>query len=111
MSKDNLTLSQCTKADLLWIIEYLTRFGDEYKLKHALNELWYEKEKQRIDEAGKYAKRADEKRRKYIELMRPYEGQRWADIPHDTIVAADKLLREARNADKMYMKLIGIKEK
>ena len=28
----------------------------------------------------------------------------------DTIVAADKLIREARNADKMYMKLIGITE-
>ena len=114
MSKDHLTLIDCTKADLLWIINRLVCFGggsDDYYLQRALNELWYEKQKQRIAEADKYAKLAATKRREYIELLGPYDGQRWADIPHDTIVAADKLIREARNADKMYMKLIsGITE-
>lgn len=103
MSKDNLTLSECTKADLLWIIKYLTRFGggsDDYYLKRALNQLWYEKEKQRIDEANKYAKLADAKRREYIELLSPYNGQPLISIPTKVLNRADKLMKEARDADQ-----------
>lgn len=110
MSKDHLTLSDCTKADLLWIIKRMSVMRGDYYLQRALNDLWYEKEKQRIAEADKYAELADAKRREYIELLGPYDGQPLLSIPMRVLNKADKLMKEAQEADKKYMKLIGITE-
>ena len=113
MGKDHLALSDCTKADLLWIIKRLICFGggsSDHYLQRALNDLWYEKEKQRIEEADKYAKLADSKRRECIELLGPYDGQPLLSIPLKVLNKADKLMKEAQEADKKYMKLSGIKE-
>lgn len=111
--KDHITLNDCTKADLLWIINRLVSFGggsDDYYLKRALNELWYEKQKQRIAEAEKYAKVADAKRREYIKLLEPYDGKPIVSIPMKVLNEADRLMKEAQVADKKYMKLMDIGE-
>ena len=108
--KDHITLNECTKADLLWIINRLTIMQGDYYLKRALNDLWYEKEKQRIAEADKYAKLANTKRREYIELLGPYDGQSIMSIPMKVLDKADTLMKEAQAADKKYMKLMGITE-
>lgn len=50
-NKDHITLSECTKEDLLWIIKRMSVLRGDYYLEKALNELWYEKEMKRIDEA------------------------------------------------------------
>ena len=110
-NKSHITLSECTKAELLWIINRLVCFGggsSDYYLQRALNDLWYEKEKQRIAEAQKYAKLADTKRRECIELLGPYDGQPLPSIPMNVLDKADRLMKEAQAADKKYMKLMDI---
>ena len=109
--KDHITLNECTKADLLWIINRMSVMHGAYYLERALNELWYEKEKQRIAEADKYRKIVAEKTRAYNDLMQPYDGQFYSSIPDSVIHKAAKLTREADAAQKKFMSLMGIKLK
>lgn len=62
-------LEKLSKADLIWIIERMSAFGQERYLNQALNELRYEKANQRIAEAERIAHLADEKRRAYCNFM------------------------------------------
>ena len=112
MSKDHLTLGDCTKADLLWIIKYMIRFGgsDDYYLQRALNQLWYEKEKQRIDEGDKYLEISNAKLSEYFSLMQQHQGKSFLEIPDGVLEKAAQLLKEAEAADKKWRKSLGLKE-
>ena len=106
-----MTLSQCSKEDLLWVIKRLCQANPgrvQHDLERVLIDLDYEKEKYRINEAEKYNNLADEKRREYIALLKPYEGARFIDIPLEVLEKADKALKEARQADQKYAKLLGL---
>ncbi len=111
MRKDEkLTLGQCSKADLLWVIKRVQMLMGPNTtwnyIDKALNDLLYEKQKQRINEAERVAAKADAKSRAYIELLKPYEGKRIVDIPIDVINHADSLIKEARKLDERYKKLM-----
>ena len=108
MKKKTLKLGGYSKADLIWIIEYLVRWNGDFYLERALSDLKYQKELARIDEADKYSAIADKKRREYIDLLAPYDGKRWCDIPADVVRRATAAMKEAQAADKKYMSLMGI---
>lgn len=80
----------------------------ELYINRALNDLWYEKQKRRINEAEAVAAMADAKRREYIDLLKPYEGKKIVDIPIDVINHADSLIKEARKLDERWKKLMTI---
>lgn len=108
---DKLTISQCSRLDLLWVINRVQMLMGPSSTRHyidrALNDLWYEKQKQRINEAERVAAKADAKRREYIELMKPYEGKRLIDVPIEVINRSADLLNEAREMDEKWEKLMG----
>lgn len=109
-----MTLSDCTKADLLWIINRVKQrylHNVDFEIQRALNDLEYEKIRQRHDEAERYVLLANEKRREYIELLSPYDGMKIIDIPLPVLDKADKLLKKAREYDKRWNKLIGLDDK
>lgn len=60
-----------------------------------------------MDRADALAKRADEARRRYIALLAPYEGKRLMDIPSAVLERCQRLLDEARKADKEWTRLMG----
>lgn len=104
-----MTLQECTRADLLWIIDRMCMYSlGKHELDRALNDLTYEKEKARIEEAKKYAKIADEKRRGYISVMAPYDGMKFGDIPMEVLEKAAELQTQAAAADQKWAKLMGI---
>ena len=107
-----MDLTKFSKADLIWIVNRALQMASlsnsDYYLRRAISDLGYEKEKQRIASAEKYSKIADEKRRQYIELLSAYDGQRLIDIPLEVLNKADKLIKEANEADKKWSKLVGI---
>lgn len=106
--KDHITLNECTKADLLWIINRMSVMHGAYYLECALNELWYEKEKQRLAEASKYRKIVAEKMRAYSDLLQPYDGKPYSSIPDSVIHKAANLAKESDAAQKKFMSLMGI---
>lgn len=107
MSNSN-NLERLSKADLIWVIRRMSSLGNEYYLKQAMNDLRYEKELQRITEAEKYSRVANEARLEYIALLEPYDGVRLVDIPIDVLNTAEVLMKEARAADKQCMRLMSI---
>lgn len=102
-------LADCTKAELIQIIKHLTNGADQdLRLARALDYIWYQRTDQRMDRADALAKRADEARRRYIALLAPYEGKRLMDILTSVLDRAQRLLDEARKADKEWARLMGI---
>lgn len=106
-----MTLQQCTKKELLYIIERLKQrynFSLDYFINSILSDMEYQREMKKIDEAGKLNEISIAKRKEYAQLLKPYEGKRFADIPMDILKKADSLLKEAQKADKEYLKLMDI---
>ena len=101
-------LADCTKAELIRIIKYLIGGdGQNLQLDRALDYIWYQRTDQRMDRADALAKQADEARRRYIALLAPYEGKRLMDIPASVLERCQRLLDEARAADKEWARLMG----
>lgn len=111
MAKDNITLNECTKADLIWIIKrilQMTAFGSQnHYLMRALADLNYEKEKQALDDAEKIAALADQCRMEYIEILAPYDGKPIKDIPLEILDKAAEAMDTAQALDKKWNKLMG----
>ena len=107
-----MRLSDCTKADLLWIIKTMCKYDlSDRTLRLALNDLAYEKERERIDRADQLVKTARDASQRYIELLKPYEGMPILDVPLDVLKQADAALAESRAANKQWAKLMGVKIK
>lgn len=105
-----MKLSDCTKADLLWVIEQLCDrylFDGEFYLERTLSALSFKKEQDRLDQARKYAETTDTARKRWVDLMAPYDGWRIIDIPIDVIQQADAAMQEAKAADNKWRQLMG----
>lgn len=106
-----MTLSECTKADLLWIIERIEcRYLSEgkYAVKRALGELALEKQQHIYNVADNVADKANQKRQQYIKLMEPYVGMRLSEIPLPVLEKGAALIQEAEALDEKWNELMGI---
>ena len=105
-------LRACSKDDLIWIIKrvlLMTTLTDwDYYVSRALGDLRYEKDRRKLNKADEYADLSYKKRLEYIELLSPYDGVPFKDIPLDVLQKADKAMNEAQAADKKWNKLMGI---
>lgn len=107
-----MNLSDCTKADLLWIIKTMCKYDlSDRNLRLALNDLEYEKEQERLDRADQARQAASAASQRYIELMKPYEGMPLTEVPMDVLNQADVAMAESRAANKQWAKLMGVKMK
>lgn len=107
-----MTLNDCTRAELLFVIDSLKRHhfsNGDYYLKLALLDVEAQREKARFAEAEKYSQLSSEKRQAYIELLSPYEGRPIGEVPFSVIARGKRLLEEAHEADRKWAKLMGVK--
>ena len=109
MTKD---LSKYSKKDLIWIIERMisNSLGQSWYLDRAIGELEYQKEMETLQEAERVSALAHKYRMEYIDLLTPYDGKLWSEIPIDTLKKAEQAMKKARSFDKRYCKLMGFKE-
>jgi hypothetical protein len=97
-----------SKEDLIWIINRMCAFDGDWSLKEALRMLEYDKDMKRIDEADRIAKQSHTLRRKYIDLLMPFEGKRINEIPVEILEEASAAMKEAQSLDKKWCKLMGV---
>ena len=106
-----MTLQQCTKAELLWVIDRACMHNlSDWAIKAALSDLVLEKIQKNADEADRLRKFAYEKRMEYIELMKPYDGWKIIDIPMDVLKKAQAALDAAQEADRKWDKLMRVQK-
>ena len=99
-----MTLQQCTKADLLWVIDRACKHNlSDWAIKAALDDLELEK-------IRKLTQFANEKRMEYIDLMKPYDGWKFIDIPLDVLKKAQAALKQAEEAERKWAKLMGLQK-
>lgn len=103
-------LKDCTKEELIFVIKRLQLYNQSQShfVQRALNDVEEERERKKMDEAGKAADYAFQKRQEYIDLLTPYEGKRLVDIPDSVLKKADAAMREAKKADRRWNKIMGI---
>ena len=107
-----MNLSGCTKADLLWIIKTMCKYDlFDLSLQRALNDLEWEKERDRLARADQALQASSAAYQRYIELMAPYDGASLMDVPMDVLKQADAAMAESRAANKQWAKLMGVKMK
>lgn len=107
-----MNLSDCTKVDLLWIIKQICKDElSDHRLQWALNDLEYEKERERLDCAKQLLQVSSAASQRYIELLKPYEGMPLIEVPMDVLQQADAALAESTAANKQWAKLMGVKVK
>ena len=101
-----MTLKECTKEELIYILNRISRFSDyDYHINLALNEIEYKHQMKKIDEAQKWAEIAHDKRKEALELLKCYEGHKFSDIPPEILTQARKLFDEATAADNKWEKI------
>lgn len=105
-----MTLKQCTREELIFIIERLMfySFSNDYYLNMALRDVEDQRFDRKIEESQRLSKLSAQKRRAAVDLMKPYEGTPLSSVPASVLKKADVLLKEAREADRKWFKLNGI---
>lgn len=107
-----MKLKDCTKAELLWVIEQAERLSlsdISYYIDRALNDLEYKREMDRIEKAKELAEISHKAAMEYVDIMKPYEGQKIIDIPIEVLKKADSALKRSRDANQKWAKLMQIK--
>ena len=107
-----MKLKDCTKGELLWVIDHMKKnsFGViDHSIRNALDDLEYKREMDRIDQAKQLADTARKARMEYAELLKPYEGKKLTEIPLDVLKKADEAMRRAREVNKKWYRIMGIK--
>lgn len=108
MADSKINLARYSKADLVWIINRMAFRNGSAELFCAVRDLQCEKEKAQLAEADRLANLAHDKRMEYINLLSPYAGVRYIDIPLDVPKKADAAMKKAREADALWSKLMGV---
>lgn len=94
-----MTLKDCTKAELLWIIDRLRNRG-LYRLDTiisiALNDLEYQREQKKLDEADRLNEESARLRQQAAELLTPYEGKSILDVRQMCLTMRLPSLRKRR---------------
>ena len=109
-----LTLNDCTKADLIWIINRVLQMTTlnkaDYYINRALSDLSFEKENKAFNEAEKVNNQCKQKWDEYIAILAPYDGKPIKDIPLDVLHRAQVVYDEAVALDKKWTKLLGLED-
>lgn len=107
-----MKLQDCTKAELLWVIEQAERhsLGNiSYCIEMALVDLKHKREIDLMYQAKEQLEIANKSAMEYVEILKPYEGKKISEVPMDVLKKADSALKRSRIANRKWAKLMGIK--
>lgn len=104
-----MKLKDCTKEELIFVIERLqlyTLSGTEY-VQRALEDVEMRRDERKHEEARRLAALHSQKCLEYVGLLTPYDGKPFKDIPLEVLERAEAAMKEARDADAKWRRLMG----
>ena len=100
-----MKLKECTKDELIFIIQRLTIL-DKRNLESALIDVEYQRVRDKLAEAERWAEISKQNRDRYCELLKEYGKTKVLDIPIQAFTEMEECLKNANKADKKYDKLM-----
>ena len=103
-----MTLNQCTKEELIYIIKRAIgkhSFSEEQRqaeISSHLSDIKLQRSRKILKEADNWNKIAADNRQKYYDLLIGYKDTKLIDIPTDIIKQAETALKDAQFADKKW---------
>lgn len=104
-----MRLKDCTKEELIFVIERLQFYSlsGDYYVQRALRDVAEQREDRKLEETRRLTDVMLQNLQQYNELLGPYEGKSFADIPQDVMDRAVAALERYEAADKKWLKLMG----
>lgn len=99
-----MRIKDCTKEELIFLLKKLTddSFSAKFKLVSYLSEIEIKRSNKYIREADHWADRAEDFRKQYAEVLKPYRYCKVVDIPIHIIKEAERCLKEAEQCDRLW---------
>lgn len=105
-----MTLNDCTKAELIFIVKRLTCTPlGEHELAWVIRDVEQQRNEQIFEKTTQLADCSRKLRMEFCELMAPYEGKPLYEVPEAVLNRARECLKEAEKADRKWMQLNGIR--
>lgn len=99
-------LKKLTKDELIWLIERIKEHSlIRIPIEYALADLQAKRRKDVIDQMDEAAKKMSACMQRYIDLMEPYKGKRFSDIPLSVLEKMRAAIEEREAAEKEYNRL------
>lgn len=106
-----MTLKDCTKGELIHVIEQLGRYTGKYYVELALSDVERERERRKNKEAKRLLAIMDKKSKEIEHLYAPYNSDPHCQIPEGVVAKARAVAHEYDKAQLKWRKLMGIKIK
>lgn len=105
-----MKLKDCTKEELIFVIKRLQFYSlsNDHCVQRALGDVEEEREARKLEEARRLTDVRLQNLQQYNELLGPYEGKSFSDIPQDVMDRAVAALERYEAADMKWRKLMGI---
>lgn len=107
-----MTLKDCTKDELIFVIERLKFYGftaGDHYIRRALNDVEMQREDRKFEQSRQLREQAQKKFEEYSDLVRAYEGKPISDIPAGIMNKAAAIAREYDELNRKWLKVAGIK--
>ncbi len=107
--KDMPDLSKYTKDELIELCKAIAFYASPLRanqtIRYCLIEIDHRRNLKKIDEADKHADAAFKARAQSLELLKPYKGKPWTDIPLFVLEEMKRKLDIAQREERIYLKL------
>lgn len=102
-------LSRYTKEELIELVKAVSNYENHLHagdtIRYCLIGIESRRTKRKLEEAYAHSEAADAARKRYIELVRPYQGKPYSDIPLQTLKEMQKCLEEAAREETIFLRL------
>lgn len=102
-------LAKYTKEELIEILNEVVFLADPFQrngyLERAIGNARHKRQMRLIDKADQHAKRAFEARAEYLDLLKPYEGKKYSEVPVSVLHKVNACMERAQREDTVWERL------
>lgn len=102
-------LAKYTKDELIEILNEVVFLADPFQrngyLERAMGEARYKRQMRLIEKAHEHAENSFKARSEGLELLKPYEGMKYSEVPLVTLNKANACMKRAQKEDAAWERL------